>query len=73
MTLSPDSRSTAWMSFDGRTPQVELTRGDSLLVTLSKHPLPTVCAQDPVSDWFSSLADCLNWNDRKKQKAMPDP
>ena len=26
--------------------------------------------QDQISDWFDSLAECLHWNVRKKQKAM---
>ena len=28
--------------------------------------------QDQISDWFASLAECLHWNVRKKQKAMDE-
>lgn len=55
------------MSFDGRNHQ-ELLQGDSLRVTTSIYPVPSICAQDQISDWFASLAECLHWNVRKKQK-----
>merc|ERR1712223_742107 len=71
ITVSPDSRNTAWVSFDGRRRQ-ELEHGDSLHVTTSIYPVPSICSQDQISDWFASLADCLHWNERKKQKAMDD-
>jgi len=69
ITVSPDSRNTAWVSFDGRKRQ-ELCHGDSLRVTTSIYPIPSICSQDQISDWFDSLAECLHWNVRKKQKAM---
>lgn len=65
--ISPDSRNTAWLSFDGRNRQ-ELHHGDALSVTTSVYPVPSICAQDQISDWFDSLADCLQWNVRKRQK-----
>ncbi|XP_060851120.1 NAD kinase-like isoform X4 [Rhopalosiphum padi] len=65
--LSPDARSTAWVSFDGRNQQ-ELCADDSLRVTTSIFSLPSICAQDQISDWFDSLAECLHWNVRKRQK-----
>nr|XP_060615023.1 NAD kinase isoform X5 [Anolis sagrei ordinatus] len=64
--LSPDARNTAWVSFDGRKRQ-EVCHGDSISITTSCYPLPSICFQDPVSDWFESLAECLHWNVRKKQ------
>ncbi|KAB0794065.1 hypothetical protein PPYR_13685 [Photinus pyralis] len=67
VSVSPDSRNTAWVSFDGRNRQ-ELLHGDSLRVTTSIYPVPSICAQDQISDWFESLADCLHWNVRKRQK-----
>ena len=45
-----------------------LEHGDSLHVTTSIYPVPSICAQDQISDWFASLAECLHWNVRKKQK-----
>ena len=44
----------------------------SLHVTTSIYPVPSICAQDQISDWFASLAECLHWNVRKKQKAMDE-
>ncbi|KAM4871617.1 NAD kinase isoform 1-T4 [Thomomys bottae] len=64
--LSPEARNTAWVSFDGRKRQ-EIRHGDSISITTSCYPLPSICVHDPVSDWFESLAQCLHWNVRKKQ------
>nr|XP_008165523.1 NAD kinase isoform X1 [Chrysemys picta bellii]XP_042708768.1 NAD kinase isoform X1 [Chrysemys picta bellii] len=64
--LSPEARNTAWVSFDGRKRQ-EVCHGDSISITTSCYPLPSICFRDPVSDWFESLAECLHWNVRKKQ------
>jgi NAD+ kinase len=69
--ISPDSRNTAWVSFDGRSRQ-ELHHGDALSVTTSVFPVPSICAQDQIQDWFDSLADCLQWNVRKRQKTFED-
>jgi len=41
-------------------------------VTTSVFPVPSICAQDQISDWFDSLADCLQWNVRKRQKSFED-
>uniref|UniRef100_A0A8C4S1M4 NAD(+) kinase n=1 Tax=Erpetoichthys calabaricus TaxID=27687 RepID=A0A8C4S1M4_ERPCA len=64
--LSPDSRNTAWVSLDGRKRQ-EICHGDSITITTSCYPVPSICFRDPVNDWFESLAECLHWNVRKKQ------
>ncbi|XP_074074815.1 NAD kinase isoform X3 [Macrotis lagotis] len=66
ITLSPEARNTAWVSFDGRRRQ-EICHGDSISITTSCYPLPSICFRNPVSDWFESLAECLHWNVRKKQ------
>ncbi|XP_055693869.1 NAD kinase-like isoform X3 [Lutzomyia longipalpis] len=71
ISISPDSRNTAWVSFDGRNRQ-ELLHGDSLRVTTSIYPVPSICAQDQISDWFDSLAECLHWNVRKRQKCLDE-
>ncbi|XP_037088516.1 NAD kinase-like isoform X1 [Pollicipes pollicipes] len=71
IAVSPDSRNTAWVSFDGRNRQ-ELRHGDSLRVTTSIYPVPSICASDQIADWFESLDECLRWNDRKKQRQF-DP
>ena len=44
----------------------------SLRVTTSIYPVPSVCAEDQISDWFDSLAECLHWNVRKKQRQFDD-
>jgi len=71
ISVSPDSRNTAWVSFDGRKRQ-ELCHGDSLTVTTSIYPIPSICAQDQITDWFDSLAECLHWNVRKKQRTLDE-
>ncbi|XP_061940700.1 NAD kinase isoform X4 [Apis cerana] len=62
---------TAYVSFDGRNQQ-ELHVGDSLKVTTSIYPVPSICAADQITDWFDSLAECLHWNVRKKQKHLDE-
>lgn len=71
VTISSDSRNTAWLSFDGKNRQ-ELKHGDSLHVTTSIYPVPSICADDQISDWFDSLTDNLHWNVRKKQKHLDE-
>lgn len=71
ISVSMDSRNTSWVSFDGRNRQ-ELLHGDSLRVTTSIYPVPSICAQDQISDWFDSLAECLHWNVRKTQKSLDE-
>ncbi|XP_055319129.1 NAD kinase-like isoform X2 [Sitodiplosis mosellana] len=71
ISVSLDSRNTSWVSFDGRNRQ-ELLHGDSLRVTTSIYPVPSICAQDQISDWFDSLAECLHWNVRKSQKSLDE-
>ena len=44
VSVSPASRNTAWVSFDGRKRQ-ELCHGDSLRVTTSIYPIPSICSQ----------------------------
>ena len=53
-------------SVDGRK-LVELKHDNYLLITTSEFPLPSICRSDQVEDWFEGLAECLNWNLRKKQ------
>ncbi|XP_036410628.1 NAD kinase b isoform X1 [Megalops cyprinoides] len=71
ITLSPDARNTAWVSFDGRKRQ-EIQHGDSIKITTSCYPVPSICCHDLVYDWFESLAECLHWNVRKKQTRLTD-
>ncbi|XP_023649389.1 NAD kinase isoform X1 [Paramormyrops kingsleyae] len=67
--LSPDARNTAWVSLDGRKRQ-EISHGDSITITTSCFPVPSICFRDPVNDWFESLAQCLHWNVRKRQNNL---
>jgi len=69
--VADDSRNSAWVSFDGRKRQ-ELLLGDCLRVTTSIYPVPSICSEDQISDWFDSLAECLHWNVRKKQRQFDD-
>ncbi|KAG1369945.1 putative NAD kinase 2, chloroplastic [Cocos nucifera] len=67
--IPDDTRSSAWVSFDGKRRQ-QLSRGDSVRISMSQHPLPTVNKSDQTGDWFHSLVRCLNWNERLDQKAL---
>ncbi|KAJ3595711.1 hypothetical protein NHX12_005014 [Muraenolepis orangiensis] len=72
ITLSPDARNTAWVSFDGRKRQ-EIQHGDCIKITTSCYPVPSICCHDLVYDWFESLAQCLHWNVRKRQARLASP
>ncbi|KAA0055512.1 NAD kinase 2 [Cucumis melo var. makuwa] len=69
LKIPEDARSNAWVSFDGKRRQ-QLSRGDSVRISMSRHPLPTVNKSDQTGDWFRSLIRCLNWNERLDQKAL---
>ncbi|KAJ8762955.1 hypothetical protein K2173_023084 [Erythroxylum novogranatense] len=69
LKIPEDTRSNAWVSFDGKRRQ-QLSRGDSVRIHMSQHPLPTVNKCDQTGDWFRSLIRCLNWNERLDQKAL---
>ncbi|KAK7282690.1 hypothetical protein RIF29_11666 [Crotalaria pallida] len=69
LKIPEDARSNAWVSFDGKRRQ-QLSRGDSIRISMSQHPLPTVNKFDQTGDWFHSLIRCLNWNERLDQKAL---
>ncbi|KAF7023098.1 hypothetical protein CFC21_035697 [Triticum aestivum] len=69
LKIPDDARSNAWVSFDGKRRQ-QLSRGDSLHISMSKHLLPTVNKSDRTGNWFRSLIRCLNWNERLDEKAL---
>ncbi|KAI3726547.1 hypothetical protein L1987_66345 [Smallanthus sonchifolius] len=69
LKIPENARSNAWVSFDGKRRQ-QLSRGDSVRICMSQHPLPTVNKFDQTGDWFRSLIRCLNWNERLDQKAL---
>ncbi|XP_051123449.1 NAD kinase 2, chloroplastic-like isoform X2 [Andrographis paniculata] len=69
LKIPENARSNAWVSFDGKRRQ-QLSRGDSVRISMSQHPLPTVNKSDQTGDWFRSLIRCLNWNERLDQKAL---
>jgi len=67
--VSPDARDTAWVSFDGRNRRC-FDKNDALIISTSRFPLPSICYNDPISDWFDGLAGCLHWNVRKSQHSL---
>ncbi|KAK6938367.1 hypothetical protein RJ641_031875 [Dillenia turbinata] len=69
LKIPENARSNAWVSFDGKRRQ-QLSIGDSVRISMSQHPLPTVNKSDQTGDWFHSLIRCLNWNERLDQKAF---
>ncbi|KAK3104652.1 hypothetical protein FSP39_007137 [Pinctada imbricata] len=69
VVVPPEARNSCWVSFDGRNKQ-ELLHGECVKITTAQYPVPSVCAKDPMEDWFNSLAECLHWNVRRPQKAM---
>jgi hypothetical protein len=39
-------------------------------VQTSTFPVPWVCGEDHIADWFQSLAQCLHWNVRERQHSF---
>lgn len=63
--------STVHFSFDGRSRHSNLLhKGDVILVSASPFPVPCLCSENEVTDWFCGLAHCLNWNLRRRQNAV---
>ncbi|EDO44951.1 predicted protein, partial [Nematostella vectensis] len=69
IVVSLESRNTAWASFDGRNRQ-ELDLGESIRITTSVFPVPSINCVNQVTDWFTSLAECLHWNVREQQQSL---
>uniref|UniRef100_A0A061QYZ8 NAD+ kinase n=1 Tax=Tetraselmis sp. GSL018 TaxID=582737 RepID=A0A061QYZ8_9CHLO len=69
LKIPEDARGTAWVCFDGKARQ-ELKRGESVVIKMSQHPVPTINAKDQTTDWFNSLERCLSWNDRADQRPI---
>jgi NAD+ kinase len=67
--VAANSRNSAWAAYDGRNRR-EIKQGDSVVVTTSPCPVPTINDTGHVTDWFDSLAECLHWNVRKQQKKL---
>lgn len=67
ITVPVDSRTSAFVSIDGHN-QMELMKGDSMFVKVSSHPVPMICKDNEVEDWFTSVNSNLNWNQRRAQK-----
>jgi NAD+ kinase len=67
--VAANSRNSAWAAYDGRNRR-EVKQGDSVVVTTSACPVPTINNTGHVTDWFDSLAECLHWNVRKQQKQL---
>ncbi|CAL8107127.1 unnamed protein product [Calicophoron daubneyi] len=58
----------AHFSFDGRSRASNLIqKGDSIIVTVSRYPIPCLCSEDQAADWFCSLNNLLNWNFRYRK------
>ncbi|KAL3313794.1 hypothetical protein Ciccas_007603 [Cichlidogyrus casuarinus] len=47
-----------------------ITSSDIVRITHSPYPVPCLCSEDQVADWFSGLAQCLNWNARNVQASV---
>mmetsp|Transcript_33778 Transcript_33778/g.73858 ORF Transcript_33778/g.73858 Transcript_33778/m.73858 type:complete len:439 (+) Transcript_33778:41-1357(+) len=69
IVIPPTARSSANASFDGRT-GIDLMPGDAIHVSVSRWPLPAICARNETADWFKSVNGALKWNDRAEQKAL---
>jgi NAD+ kinase len=71
VTVPTDSRCPAWAAFDGQSRQ-KLDKGDSLIVKISRFPVPVICLNEESSDWFHTATTVLGWNMREKQKPFEE-
>ena len=62
----------AAVAFDGKF-RTALEPGDYLEISMSPHPLPTICRRDTTSDWFDSLDNAFSFNRRVAQKPKRAP
>ncbi|KAI8621209.1 ATP-NAD kinase-like domain-containing protein [Chytriomyces sp. MP71] len=70
LTVSPDARGSAWVSFDGRD-RFELDEGSSVVIrTAVQSPFPSICRE---TNWFQGLVSSLGWNVRARQKRNVSP
>ncbi|KAK9455182.1 ATP-NAD kinase-like domain-containing protein [Dipodascopsis uninucleata] len=65
------ARTSAWCSFDGKD-RVELIQGDYVTISASRFPFPMIQNKKLGSDWFESLSETLNWNQRRAQQKKYD-
>jgi len=57
------ARSSGWVSFDGRS-RKRLDANESLIITTSPYPFPSVAKSSVIIEWFKDLANIFHWNDR---------
>eukprot|EP00930_Biecheleria_cincta_P046274 TRINITY_DN31908_c0_g2_i1.p1 TRINITY_DN31908_c0_g2~~TRINITY_DN31908_c0_g2_i1.p1 ORF type:complete len:577 (-),score=108.46 TRINITY_DN31908_c0_g2_i1:27-1499(-) len=65
--VSLTARCGAALSIDGKD-VCTLQLGDSVEVSMSPHPVPTICRTTETGDWFGSVHQALMWNKREEQK-----
>jgi NAD+ kinase len=70
VAIPKNSRATAYCAFDGKG-RVELRQGDSVTITASQYPFPTVTRTD--TEWFDSVSRTLRWNTRAATQKAFDP
>lgn len=69
VTVPLTARCGASLSVDGKD-LCTLAVGDYLEVSMSPHPVPTICHKTETQDWFCSVQDGLQWNGRVEQKSQ---
>lgn len=67
--IPQDARSSAWVSFDGKSRQ-ELLKGDYVYIQMSEYPMPTMNRLSFTGDWFGGLRTQLMFNLRPRQKSI---
>nr|CDS30732.1 NAD kinase [Hymenolepis microstoma] len=72
--IAPDGRAQCiHLSNDGRLRQHHIIhKTDRVIFTASSYPVPCFGSESPVADWFSDLANCLNWNARHRQNDLKE-
>jgi len=60
------ARRGASLHIDGKA-ICQLRVGDSIEISMSPHPVPTICHTNDTQDWFTKVNQALHWNGRVEQ------
>ncbi|GAB5365041.1 hypothetical protein AAMO2058_001022300 [Amorphochlora amoebiformis] len=64
VTIPPSARTSAFLTFDGRDPMIELPIGESIDIEQCTLDLPLLTKHKLDHEWFQSLNTKLGWNIR---------
>ena len=67
--MPENARADASVSFDGKYRRL-LHKGETVVVSMSQYPVPTINRVDHSADWLDSLRKSFSFNYRVDQKPL---